>query len=259
MAYADVHEFAVFVPELPLVSGTTNSNQLTLSEPTLIHRLTHILRLEPNDIVIFFDSEKSARTQLLHIIPKKSITTRILSAETHKQLIPQITWFLPLLERAAFQEALYNAAALGITTIQPLITRKVPSNRAAYLHKDTERLNRIMIAAAEQSKQFILPIIKPLIDIKLLPNLLIDAYKNIPVRVFFDSQGETAYQVMSRIRILAPQHSICMSGPEGDLTTEEKDILHKHNFIFCALTPTILRAETAVTIGIGIIRSLVRL
>ncbi len=48
---------------------------------------------------------------------------------------------------------------------------------------------------------------------------------------------------------------IC-SGPEGDLTCEEKRMLADANFLFCALTPTVLRAQQAVAVGLGSFRSL---
>ncbi len=44
-------------------------------------------------------------------------------------------------------------------------------------------------------------------------------------------------------------------GPEGDLTKEEKAYLKEQGFLFCALTPTVLRAQQAVALGLGILRS----
>ena len=44
-------------------------------------------------------------------------------------------------------------------------------------------------------------------------------------------------------------------GPEGDLTQEEKDYLKQQGFVFCRLTPTVLRARQAVALGLGILRS----
>ena len=44
-------------------------------------------------------------------------------------------------------------------------------------------------------------------------------------------------------------------GPEGDLTLEEKAYLKQLGFVFCALTPTVLRAQQAVALGLGVLRS----
>lgn len=52
-----------------------------------------------------------------------------------------------------------------------------------------------------------------------------------------------------------PHAIIACAGPEGDLTYEEKMQLTEDGFAFCALTPTVLRAQQAIAIGLGAIRS----
>jgi len=47
-----------------------------------------------------------------------------------------------------------------------------------------------------------------------------------------------------------------MIGPEGDLTAQEKELLKERGVQFLRLTPTILRAQQAVVVAMGIFRSL---
>ena len=49
---------------------------------------------------------------------------------------------------------------------------------------------------------------------------------------------------------------VLMVGPEGDLMGDEKAYLNGNGFVFCQLTPTILRAQQAVTVSVGALRSL---
>jgi 16S rRNA U1498 N3-methylase RsmE len=49
---------------------------------------------------------------------------------------------------------------------------------------------------------------------------------------------------------------LLLVGPEGDLTLEEKEIVRANKFIFCALTPTIMRAVQATGLAAGFVRSL---
>lgn len=75
-------------------------------------------------------------------------------------------------------------------------------------------------------------------------------------KIFFDPQG-------SKIEVLLPeiknaQHIILAIGPEGDLTSEEKDLIKRSGFIFATLTATILRACQAALLSAGIIRSFIR-
>ena len=45
-------------------------------------------------------------------------------------------------------------------------------------------------------------------------------------------------------------------GPEGDLTSTEKQQVLTAGFQFSKLTPTVLRASQAVAVGLGLIRIL---
>ena len=44
-----------------------------------------------------------------------------------------------------------------------------------------------------------------------------------------------------------------MIGPEGDLTMQEKDLLKERDVQFLRLTPTVLRAQQAVAVSMGIL------
>jgi RsmE family RNA methyltransferase len=46
-----------------------------------------------------------------------------------------------------------------------------------------------------------------------------------------------------------------ISGPEGGLTEIEKELLQTMGARVCALTPTILRAWAAVSVGAGFLRT----
>jgi 16S rRNA U1498 N3-methylase RsmE len=49
---------------------------------------------------------------------------------------------------------------------------------------------------------------------------------------------------------------ILFAGPEGDLLDAEKFLLQKVDFHFVRLTPTVLRAQQAITLGAGLVRSM---
>ena len=49
-----------------------------------------------------------------------------------------------------------------------------------------------------------------------------------------------------------------MVGPEADLLLEEKQQLHENGFTFCKLTQTVLRAQQAAVVSLGIFRSILK-
>src|SRR5690606_33761628 len=126
--------------------------------------------------------------------------------------------------------------------------------KAQHLNKkDYERFQRIIIAASEQSKNFAFPELKEAIVL----HSAIGAYAE--KKIFFDPQGQSVMHVMQDMVKSHMQELFLLVGPEGDLTYEEKVAVRKAGFIFCALTPTILRSVHASFLGAGIIRSVLSL
>ena len=109
-----------------------------------------------------------------------------------------------------------------------------------------------MQAAAEQSKNFAFP--------KLLGPIALDAaIKTIhrdAIRIFFDPEGCNLTNIITSINTSLSTRIVLVIGPEGDLTADEKAYLNCNGFVFCRLTPTIMRAQQAVTVALGALRSL---
>jgi len=248
------HEFALFIDD-------QLQKQLIITDKDFVFRVQHIVRLSEDDTLIVFNKTHHARATYIKG-DKKQIVFELVTIVENVPLVPKIHWFLPVLEREAFEAALYSATVLGATSIQPIITEK--SRRQWGADKDLERATRIMIAAAEQSKQYVLPHIKQAVVLASLAargergvvaSNPFEWQNNQIKKIFFDPTGAPCAQLLHHIK---DTHEIILCiGPEGDLTDSEKSLLKNNNFQFYALTPTILRACDAVMVAQGIIRSLV--
>lgn len=245
------HEFAVFTGDS--IPFSAQKREYDLIDKDLFTRLSTVLRARSGDRYIFFNDTDHARAEVV-AVEKRKIRILLEPAEKNRVLMPTIEWIVPLLEREAFEAVITNLTVLGAATIQPVVTRK--THRTNFAPKELERTKRLMIAAAEQSKQFMLPEIKPLISIQDLRSSLMDAENHI--RLFFDPDGTSSYDMIMAFQGSKATHLTCMVGPEGDLMSDEKELLKSLNFRFCALTQSILRAELAVVVSMGILRSLVR-
>lgn len=241
------HEFALHVPELSKILIKKGSKDfeptLTLAEQELVKRIKHVLRLEAGEQCILFDRTYHAEVVLTAV--SKTVQCTVKNYTSNKQLEPKITCLLPLLKREALTDAIYAATELGATEIQLVITEKI--QRQAH---DQERLERIVIAAAEQSKNFALPTL-------VSPQLLSDSIAKLVVstRIFFDPQGNNLYNTITQLKKKEPENIVLLIGPEGDLSEKEKEFIKQQGFEFCALTPTVLRAPQALTVGLGALRS----
>ncbi|MGC2310136.1 MAG: RsmE family RNA methyltransferase [Candidatus Babeliaceae bacterium] len=238
------HIFAFYFPTL---SVSYLNEELSITSSELVYRMQKVLRLSLNDTCIFFNEKQHALFRIKEI-EKNYITGFFISFTENKPLQPFISCLLPLLKREAFEEALSFLTSLGVTTIQPFISEKTHHNWIDI--QQTERFKRIMIAASEQSKQFMMPTIKSVLPLKQI----LEALSPNTNRIFFDAQGISVRALVQQSFEKTPTEIICAFGPEADLTNQEKQFMKEQAFIFCKLTPTILRTEQACAVGIGIVR-----
>lgn len=236
------HVFALYYLALPV-----EKSSFVVHDEAVMRRIVDVLRLRQGERVILFNRDMRVDA-IVEKVEKKSITISVQKKQTNSALKPSITLALPILKKEAFEEAVYAATEIGATSIQPIITSKV--HRELY-PKEHERLTRIIISAAELSKNFSFP--------ELREPMSLDEYlkslTNDEIKIFCDPQGTPAYELLQGFKKQEHASYVLMIGPEGDLTHEEKMSLQEKKFLLCALTPTILRAQQAVTVALGILRS----
>lgn len=239
------HEFALYYSLLQHYSLKKDAH-ISIDDKDLIHRIMHVLRLKENESFKLFDQTNHA-TVRIDAVQKKAISLTVIDHAPNHILKPHITFYLPLLKRESLESAIYSCVEVGANQIQLIITKKI---HRAWQNKEMERLQKIAIAAAEQSKNFAFPEI-------CSPQTLQEALKTnkAGVSIFFDPTGKNPSDIIKKAQ-LASKIAL-MVGPEADLEAEEKEALLAQNWLFCPLTPTVLQAQTAVSLGLGLFRTLV--
>lgn len=236
----DKHIFAFYYPAL---SDAMGKEDFSVKDLALVHRMHAVLRLQPQDTVILFDGDYEVEVTI-EAISKKEVSVTLNAAKKIVSLKPAITVLLPFLKKDALKEALYSCVELGATSIQMIKTAK--------MHKtvlNMDHLHALMIAAAEQAKNFALPTLHDAITLEAA----VGGTKNI---IFFDKEGIPFFDLVRQLKNESPSAISIMIGPEGDLNTDEKQLLRHHQTIFCSLTPTVLRAQQALVVGLGALRSM---
>ena len=249
--HKSAHQFAIHISNLSeIILKYSKTNKITLKDKELAHRLFSVLRFNDDDELVLFDKFKHVSVKIISWHKNGEIVLSILDSKDNTILTPKITWILPILKRTALEEALYSLCEVGVSQIQLVITEK--SQHTNFDSKHMERLNLIVISAAEQSKNFNYPeILSPikLSDIEKNDIILEDYLQH---KIYFDAQGNSSVGLLSKIH--SKKSIVAMCGPESDLTDLEKDFLKKLGFEFFALTHTVLRASQAVAIGSGLLR-----
>lgn len=237
---AAAHEFALFVDTIP--AGAL----WRITDSGITHRMRTVLRARTDDTVVFFSTREQVRA-LVKNISDREVVVELSNRMPVAPLKPEIDLVLPFLERAACEEAVSAATVLGVRRITLVRTQKsAPSPLSPHF---AERLHRIMIAAAEQSKQYCLP------DIGEAPNLA-TALPADATAVFFHPRGITLREAVPALE--KAQRLCVVVGPAGDLTVDEQELLAQAGVCFLRLTPTILRSEAAVMVGVGALRTVLQ-
>lgn len=244
----ETHLFAIHIADCSDLITTTGLRSIV--DKDLFHRVTRVLRLRDGDGCILFDEKINVHVVLLSVEPKKMICTfDVITITKNSLLQPMITFLLPVLKKDALSTALYSLTEMGVNKIQLVYTAK--SRKSFDEKKELQRLQRVVIAAAEQAKHFAYPELLPLQSLTdVLANYAHDKKKCL----FFDPDGQSFLSLQQSIS--KAKSFVLLIGPEGDLTAQEKKIIAQ-KMTFCALTPTILRASQAAALSVGIIRSTV--
>jgi 16S rRNA (uracil1498-N3)-methyltransferase len=245
------HEFALYIPFFSKIVKPVGQ-LIEVQDQQLVVRVGSVLRLKVGETVIFFDEGIHAAVELVEI-SKKEVKVRILSQQKNSSHEPKICFALPILKKDDFESALYSLVELGATSIQLITTEKIHRSWAG--EKELERCQRIMIAAAEQSKNYAMPeILAPI----TLPKYLAAIAQSKVAKVYFDVDGQSALAISQELNAQKPKELILMAGPEADLTPDEKQSVLNNGFKVCALTPTVLKSVSAIQLGMGILRSVLR-
>lgn len=241
------HEFALYFHTLSQ-AVSDQADLLRIQDVPLMHRIIHVLRLEKEDTLVLFDENIHVRATILSV-EKKAILCALQVAAQNVVVAPHITVWLPLLKREAFEETIYALVELGVNEIQLMHTIKEQRHWTG--QKEMQRIRNIMVAAAEQSKNFAMAVVRDPRSISELVALKRDAHG-----IFFDVDGQALFEAASELKRAHNGRYIITVGPEGDLLDAEKFQLQKASFAFVCLTPTVLRAQQAIAVGVGAVRSL---
>ena len=132
-----------------------------------------------------------------------------------------------------------KATELGVTKFIPIL-----SERTMVRDLNSERLNKVIIEASEQSNRIKLPKLEKLVKFKDFIKL----YKDTDI-VFGDLNSSN-----DQIKINKDSPVCILIGPEGDFSeNERKEILNLKNVKSLKINKNILRAETAAISIISII------
>ncbi|MES9968611.1 MAG: 16S rRNA (uracil(1498)-N(3))-methyltransferase [Candidatus Thiodiazotropha sp.] len=222
--------------------------QITLEEDPA-HHIQQVLRLRSGDEVVLFNTNGDEYAATLIQVTKQQVVAGIGNALRHEaESRLRIHLLLGLSRSERMDFAIQKATELGVGQITPILTERcvVKLNEK----KSTSRLKhwrRIVINACEQSGRCRVPMIDKALDYA-------EAVDHVEAgtSILLDHRSQTTLH-----QIEPPQTNLCiLIGPEGGLTSTEREFAMQRGFVGVRLGPRIMRTETAPLASIAAVQTL---
>ena len=202
------------------------------------HYVSKVMRIKENEVFSLFNSGGEWEVKILSIaksIVEFNVTKQLRQKENFKEV-----WlaFSPI-KSNYFNFMIQKATELGVTKFLPIIFDRTIVRK---INKD--RLEKIIIEAAEQSNRITVPIIE---EPQKLENFLSN-----DMDLIFTDLNTTNTKI--DVKKLTTKPTCVIIGPEGDFSEEEREKILKFNDVQpIKINENILRSETAVISALSII------
>ena len=203
------------------------------------HYVCKVMRIKENEVFSLFNNSGEWEAKILTV--SKSIVEFNVTKQLRQKENPKELWlaFSPI-KSNYFNFMIQKATELGVTKFLPIIF-----DRTIVRKINKERLEKVIIEAAEQSNRIQVPNIE---DSQKLNNFL---DKN-DVDLIFTDLNSTNNKV--DLKKLGNKPTCIVVGPEGDFSeSEREEILSYKSVQAIKINENILRSETAVISAISII------
>jgi len=215
------------------------SNNLTDTlDKSQSHYVNKVMRVKENEIFSLFNSSGEWEAKILNIskgIVEFNVTKQLRQKENSKEL-----WlaFSPI-KSNYFNFMIQKATELGVTKFFPIIF-----DRTIVRKINKERLEKVIIEAAEQSNRINVPVIEQ-------PQILKSFLKNDMNLIFTDLNASNKKIDQKMIKA---NPTCVIIGPEGDFSEQERQEILKFKGVQpIKINENILRSETAVISALSII------
>ena len=202
------------------------------------HYVSKVMRLKEKEVFSLFNSSGEWEAKILNItksIVEFNVTKQLRQKENNKEL-----WlaFSPI-KSNYFNFMIQKATELGVTKFLPIIFERTIVRKI-----NKERLEKVIIEAAEQSNRITVPSIEEPQKLK--------SFLNNDMDLIFTDLNTTNTKI--DIKKLTTKPTCVIIGPEGDFSEEEREEILKFNGVQpIKINENILRSETAVISALSII------
>jgi 16S rRNA (uracil1498-N3)-methyltransferase len=225
-----------------ITADVRSGNEITLSG-AVAHQIARVLRLRAGEEVVLIPADAREPVEWwvrLEAVGASSVTGKVIAERPGGLPEPDCTVTLcaALLKGERFDWLLQKATEVGVSTIQPMITRNTVRKVGAEDRNARERWRRIVTEAAEQCGRIRIPEVRSPVA---LGEIALTGY-DVVLCAYEAAVPETIARHVSR----GTRSVALLIGPEGGFTADEAHRLAESGpACLVSLGPRTLRAETA--------------
>ena len=203
------------------------------------HYISKVMRIKESEVFSLFNSNGEWEAKILNI-SKSLVEFNITKQLRQKEYLKELWLAFSPIKSNYFNFMIQKATELGVTKFLPIIF-----DRTVVRKINKERLEKVIIEAAEQSNRINVPSIE---EPKSLKKFLDDKKMDL---IFTDLNSKTNKLDLKK---LTNNPSCIIAGPEGDFSeTEREEILSYNGVQAIKINENILRSETAVISALSIV------
>ena len=202
------------------------------------HYVSKVMRLKEKEVFSLFNSSGEWEAKISNIT-KSIVEFNVTKQLRHKENTKDLWLAFSPIKSNYFNFMIQKATELGVTKFLPIIFERTIVRKI-----NKERLEKVIIEAAEQSNRITVPSIE---DPQKLKSFL-----NNDMNLIFTDLNTANTKI--DITKLTTKPTCLIIGPEGDFSEQEREEILKFNGVQSVkINENILRSETAVISALSII------
>ena len=202
------------------------------------HYVSKVMRLKEKEVFSLFNSSGEWEAKISNIT-KSKVEFNVTKQLRHKENTKDLWLAFSPIKSNYFNFMIQKATELGVTKFLPIIFERTIVRKI-----NKERLEKVIIEAAEQSNRITVPSIED-------PQKLKSFLNNDMDLIFTDLNTANTKIDLTK---LTTKPTCVIIGPEGDFSEQEREEILKFNGVQSVkINENILRSETAVISALSII------
>jgi 16S rRNA (uracil1498-N3)-methyltransferase len=215
------------------------------------HHLARVARIKAGEEVWVFDLKGNRYLAEVEAVGKDRSRLRLVGPAAAVDPGVEIILGQTLIKPGNMDLVVQKAAELGVTVLVPLVTARSLHGQAGDGGKKVERWRKVALEAAKQSRRSAATVIEPFTSVEDFAGrgtgarrLYLSESGGKPLREVLTGPGGSS---------AGPPAVVLLTGPEGGWTAGEEKMLKDAGFEAVSLGRTVLRAETATIVAVGMI------